>query len=192
MFQKKIGYWALGILASLTAMLSLSSETGAMDLLYRPQSVLVYRQQAQVLAQIYQELQMQSQTRVRVNIRPDDLPEGTKISLYDKEEKLQTFSLTQAVATAPLVPGRYAIRTQDGKETSFTLLENGAIDTVTGYGWSDGEQLWLTQEPSGEPGSSETGSPAEERTGPVSPGAVTGGIGEVVPHSVRKDTVSVG
>ena len=37
-----------------------------------------------------------------------------------------------------------------------------------------------------------TGSPAEERTGPVSPGAVTDGIGEVVPHSVRKDTVSVG
>jgi hypothetical protein len=34
--------------------------------------------------------------------------------------------------------------------------------------------------------------PAEVRIGPVSPGAVTGGIGEVVPHSVRKDTVSAG
>lgn len=137
--------WTKGTAAALAAALSvvLGSGAGAAQL---PAAEMTRQTTAPAPAGFARAYRQRSgkAAGIRVNIRRGSLPEGSRISLYAGKTWLQSFVLTDAVATAPLVPGRYWIAAETGEKVSFTLRENGSVGRVAGQGWSDEEQLWLT------------------------------------------------
>lgn len=70
-----------------------------------------------------------------------------EIRLYTREGKpLQTLQVENGTAVSDLMtPGTYFAATEQGC-TEFILNKNASVSVSCGCGWSDGEQLYLTDE----------------------------------------------
>ena len=145
MRRQKLGLWSIGALAGIGMVLSLTLHTAAIGIVPRLRLTPMDRQAAQAMNRISQQLiQELSVPTVRVNLCSNQLPAQTKLTLYADAEELQSLRLSGSVATMPLAPGRYWIETQTGQRTYFTVKENASITQVSGFGYTDGELLWLT------------------------------------------------
>lgn len=142
----KLTFWSAAAAACIGALMLLPLHAAAVDVAPHPRQAQMDVEAAQEVAELCQRLlQMHSGKKVRVSLCTKELPDETAVELYCRDRQMQTLHLSGSVATQPLAPGRYWVEA-GGRQTYFTVTENAAVIDVSGFGYTDGELLWLTLE----------------------------------------------